>query len=77
MATGGSGDVLTGIITAFTAQDYSAIDAVLIGMYLHGVAGDIAANNYSQEAMIASDIINSLPEAFKVLFYTGTDSEEY
>jgi hypothetical protein len=74
MATGGSGDVLTGIITAFAAQDYSAIEATLIGMYIHGIAGDIAANNFSQEAMIASDIIESLPEAFKVLFYTGSDS---
>ena len=77
MATGGSGDVLTGIITAFAAQNYSAIEATLIGMYIHGIAGDIAANNYSQEAMIAGDIIESLPEAFKVLFYTGADPGEY
>ncbi|HSB93809.1 MAG TPA: NAD(P)H-hydrate dehydratase, partial [Flavitalea sp.] len=69
MATGGAGDVLTGMITAFVAQGYPLLDATLIGMYLHGTAGDIAANKYSQEAMIAGDIIESIPQAFRELFY--------
>ena len=75
MATGGSGDVLTGMITAFVAQGYSQLEAALIGMYLHGTAGDIAANEYSQEAMIAGDIIKSIPNAFKALFYESETTE--
>jgi NAD(P)H-hydrate epimerase len=64
MATGGSGDVLTGIITGLLAQDYSPVDAAILGAYLHGLAGDIAAAKLSKEAMIAGDIIDCLPEAF-------------
>jgi NAD(P)H-hydrate epimerase len=65
MATGGSGDVLTGILTSLLAQGYSAEDAALLGVYLHGLAGDFAANRRSQEAMVASDITEQLGEAFK------------
>lgn len=65
MATAGSGDVLTGILTGLLAQGYSEKEACLLGVYLHGFAGDIAAENLSQEAMIAGDIINYLGEAFK------------
>lgn len=65
MATGGSGDVLTGIITGLLAQDYSPLDACLLGVYLHGLAGDIAAEKFSQPAMIAGDIIDNLGSAFK------------
>jgi NAD(P)H-hydrate epimerase len=65
MATGGSGDVLTGILTGLLAQNYSCIEACLLGVYLHGLAGDIAAEKFSQQAMIAGDIINCLGEAFK------------
>ncbi|MEJ7821819.1 MAG: NAD(P)H-hydrate dehydratase [Chitinophagaceae bacterium] len=65
MATGGSGDVLTGILTGLLAQNYSCLDACLLGVYLHGLAGDIAAEKFSQQAMIAGDIINCLGEAFK------------
>lgn len=68
MGTGGAGDVLTGIITGLAAQGYSLSDAACMGMYLHGIAGDIAASRFSKEAMIAGDIIDCLPEAFKVLF---------
>lgn len=64
MATAGSGDVLTGIITALLARGYSRRDAALIGMYLHGKAGDYAAAAYGKESMIASDIVGCLPEAF-------------
>jgi NAD(P)H-hydrate epimerase len=65
MATGGSGDVLTGIITGLLAQRYSYLDACLLGVYLHGLAGDIAAEKFSQQAMIAGDIIDNLGNAFK------------
>ncbi len=64
MATGGSGDVLTGILTALLAQGYSSTDAAIFGVYIHGLAGDIAAEKLSQEAMIAGDIIDNLSEAF-------------
>ncbi|MBL7703452.1 MAG: NAD(P)H-hydrate dehydratase [Ferruginibacter sp.] len=65
MATAGSGDVLTGIITGLLAQGYSPLESVLLGVYLHGLAGDIAAVEYSQEALIATDIIKFSGEAFK------------
>lgn len=67
MATAGSGDVLTGIITAFLARGYRQEEACLIGMYLHGLAGDIAAKEKGQESLIASDIIENLPKAFRKL----------
>lgn len=64
MATAGSGDVLTGILTGLLAQGYSAREAALLGVYLHGLAGDIAAVHVSQEAMIAGDITRHLGKAF-------------
>lgn len=67
MATGGSGDVLTGILTSLLAQGYSSKEACLLGVYLHGMAGDIAAEKFGEISMNASDIINSLPEAWKQL----------
>ncbi|MDP4207659.1 MAG: NAD(P)H-hydrate dehydratase [Bacteroidota bacterium] len=67
MATAGSGDVLTGIILSLLAQGYLPVQAALIGVYLHGLAGDLAANQYGEEALIASDIINHLGEAFKAV----------
>ncbi len=67
MATGGSGDVLTGILTGLLAQGYSALETCLLGVYLHGLAGDIAAEKHSQEAMIAGDIINNIGDAFKAI----------
>lgn len=60
MATGGSGDVLTGIITALLAQGYSPQDAAIFGVYQHGLAGDRAAVKRSQNALIASDLIEEL-----------------
>jgi NAD(P)H-hydrate epimerase len=65
MATGGSGDVLTGVVLALLARGYSATDAARIAVYVHGLAGDIAAANYGQTAMTAGDIINALPSAWK------------
>jgi len=64
MATGGSGDVLTGILLGLLAQSYSPEDAALLGVYLHGLAGDLAAVRFGQQAMIAGDIIEQLGEAF-------------
>ena len=65
MATGGSGDVLTGIITGLLAQKYSSLHACLLGVYLHGLAGDLASHALSQEALKAGDIIGYLPAAYK------------
>ena len=67
MATAGSGDVLTGIITALLARGYSRENACLVGMYLHGLAGDMAAEVKGKESLIASDIIQYLPAAFQYL----------
>ena len=67
MATAGSGDVLTGIITALLARGYKQQEACMAGVYLHGLAGDIAAEEMGQESLIASDIISCLPKAFKAL----------
>ena len=65
MATAGSGDVLTGLITGLLARGYHSMYAAILGVYLHGLAGDLAAVRYGQEAMKASDIIEYIPEAFK------------
>jgi hydroxyethylthiazole kinase-like uncharacterized protein yjeF len=65
MATGGTGDVLTGIVTGLRAQGYSAPEAAVAGVYLHGASGDIAKNVKSVNTMIASDLIDYLPQAFK------------
>jgi len=65
IATGGSGDVLTGILAGILAQKYTPEDTALLGVYLHGLAGDYAAREMSQESMIASDIIAYLPESYK------------
>lgn len=67
MATGGSGDVLTGILTSLLAQGYNPKDACLLGVYLHGLAGDIAAGRMGEISMNASDITDALPEAWKIL----------
>jgi len=64
MATGGSGDVLTGIITSLLAQRYPPEQAAVFGVYLHGLAGDLAATALTEEAMIASDITLYLGSAF-------------
>jgi len=64
MATAGSGDVLTGMITAFWGQGMSAFDAARNGAYYHGNAGDLAARQRSKASMIASDIIEQIPHSF-------------
>jgi NAD(P)H-hydrate epimerase len=67
MATGGSGDVLTGIILSFLAQGYSPLNASVLGVFIHGLAGDIVAEENSEESLIASDLIEMLGKAFKQL----------
>jgi hydroxyethylthiazole kinase-like uncharacterized protein yjeF len=65
MATGGSGDVLTGLITGLLAQGIAPGDAAVAGVYLHGLAGDLAALKTGQEALIAGDMIRHIGEAFQ------------
>ena len=67
MATGGSGDVLTGILLALLVQGYSSQDACRLGVYVHGLAGDIACRKMGEISMTAGDIIAALPEAWKQL----------
>jgi NAD(P)H-hydrate epimerase len=67
MATAGSGDVLTGIILGLLAQHYSPEESALLGVFLHGLAGDFAAEQFGQHAMIAGDIIDQLGNAFSLL----------
>lgn len=67
MATAGSGDVLTGILTSLLAQGYTPEEACRLGTYVHGLAGDIAAERNGEISMSATDIVNALPEAWKKL----------
>ena len=67
MATAGSGDVLTGILLGLLSRGYTPGNACLLGVYLHGLAGDLAKEDLGEEGLIASDIINYLPKAFLAL----------
>ncbi|MBX3413634.1 MAG: NAD(P)H-hydrate dehydratase [Pirellulales bacterium] len=69
MATGGTGDVLTGLITALLCQELSPYDAARLGVYLHGLAGDLAAKELGEVSLIASDLVRHLSRAF--LRHTG------
>ncbi len=68
MATAGSGDVLSGIVASFVAQGYSLKDAAVMGAYIHGFSGDIAAKREFPETVTAQSIIDNLHYAFKILF---------
>ena len=65
MATGGSGDVLTGVITGLLGQDLSPLEAAVLGVHVHGIAGDVARDQYGELSMVAENIKNSLPTAFQ------------
>lgn len=71
MAKGGSGDVLTGILTALLVQGYDPLQAALTGVYLHGLAADIASQTIAQESMLATDIIAHISDALLSLQETG------
>jgi ADP-dependent NAD(P)H-hydrate dehydratase len=64
MATGGTGDVLTGIIAALMAQKLAAFEAAQLGAFIHGLAGDIARDHHGEVGMIAGDVVDSVPDAF-------------
>jgi NAD(P)H-hydrate epimerase len=65
MATGGSGDVLTGVVSALVAQRLNHFESGCLGAYVHGLAGDLAARKYGQVSMIAGDLVSCLPAAFE------------
>ena len=67
MASGGVGDVLTGMIASFIGQGLSPFNAAKLGVYLHGLAGDLAARRKGEVSLIASDLLNRLPQAIKTL----------
>ncbi len=67
MATGGTGDILTGLITALLCQGLSPLDAARLGTHLHGLAGDLAAEELGQASLMASDLVKCLPQAFQAL----------
>jgi len=65
LAKGGSGDILTGIITSFLAQGYAEEDAAILGVWFHGKAADLAAKKHSKEAMLPSDVISEFGKVFE------------
>jgi NAD(P)H-hydrate epimerase len=67
MATGGSGDALTGVIGALLARGLEAFDAARLGTYVHGAAGDLAAERLGEEGMIAGDLVAALPGAWRAV----------
>ena len=67
MATGGTGDVLTGMIASFIGQGVEPFDAAILGTYFHGLAGDMAAKEKGVLSLIATDLLNKLPDALKKL----------
>lgn len=75
MASGGTGDVLTGMMASFMGRGLSAFASAQLAVYLHGVAGDISATEYGRESLIATDVLNALPFAFMRL--PGHESEKW
>jgi NAD(P)H-hydrate epimerase len=67
MATGGTGDVLTGVVTALICQGLSPFDAAVLGAHVHGLAGDLAADELGQVSLVAGDLLDYLPKAFRSL----------
>jgi NAD(P)H-hydrate epimerase len=77
MATGGTGDVLTGLIAGFLAQGLDALDAAVLAVYLHGLAGDLAATRLGEISLAAGDLIEILPAAFAALRGEGEDDHDH
>ena len=73
MATGGSGDVLTGVIAALLARGVAPFAAAVLGVYLHGLAGDLAARTLGEDGLVAGDIASSLPSALRRHRSMGSD----
>jgi NAD(P)H-hydrate epimerase len=69
MATGGTGDVLTGMIAGILAQEYlgTFVERICLAVYLHGLAGDLAAEEMGEETMVATDLLQFLPQAWATL----------
>ena len=67
MATGGMGDILTGLIAGFIAQGADPTHAAICGVYLHGAAGDLAKESVGERALKANDILDALPSLFRLL----------
>ncbi|MCH8204966.1 MAG: NAD(P)H-hydrate dehydratase [Candidatus Hydrogenedentes bacterium] len=67
MATGGTGDILTGLLGGLMAQGMEGMDAALLAVYVHGLAGDLAAEAWTERGMVASDLIGEIPEAWRIL----------
>jgi len=76
MATAGSGDVLTGIISGMIAQGYEPLAATIFGVYLHGKAADISLEDYGYQSLIASHIIETIGEAYIDLFKKPEEPQE-
>jgi NAD(P)H-hydrate epimerase len=75
MATGGSGDVLTGLLVSLLAQAYEPNEAALIGVYLHGLSADIAVRTIGEEALLAGDIIEYIGQAYLKLKFRNPAGE--
>ncbi len=73
MATGGTGDVLTGMISGFLSQNKNPLSACILGVYMHGLAGDIAASEKGQHSLIATDIIDKISAAFHAIKQSNAD----
>ena len=67
MATGGTGDVLSGIIGSFLAQGLNPLDSAIAGVFIHGLCGDLAADEFGVRSLIAGDLIEFLPDAFSLI----------
>jgi NAD(P)H-hydrate epimerase len=78
MSRGGSGDVLTGIITSLLAQRYHPFDAARLGVFIHGQAGDFSARKYSEHSMRVTDLSESIIDVFNFYFsYEHRESIHY
>jgi NAD(P)H-hydrate epimerase len=67
MATGGTGDALTGVIGALLARGMAGFDAARLGTYVHGAAGDLAAERHGEDGLIAGDLVDALPDAWRTV----------